>query len=342
MDAAAPVREPDATAAGLPPIAPLHTVVADGVPLAWVESGAGEPLVLLHGLGDSGRTWRRVLPALARRFRVLALDLPGHGLSGRPDAAYTLDWYADVVAAWMKAIDLPRAHFCGHSFGGGVAQWMVLRHRARVDRLALVDAGGLGNDVTVLLRLAALPRLESLCTPAAMRLGTRLALRQDPFTFGRPEPGEVEEMARLNGLPGTGRTFARTVRAVIDPLGQFVQTCREASAVPDLPPVAIFWGDRDRILPVRQGRMALERFRGSTLSVYAGCGHFPHLAAPQRFATELAGFLQDGERAPARVLFACPNGPRSTGPDALPVGRCADCTWRDARSRVRGLIRSGA
>lgn len=324
---------------GLPPIGePRITRVGD-VDVSWVEQGRGPALVLLHGLGDSNRTWRRVLPALAQGCRVLAPDLPGHGLSGRPEAPYTLDWYTDVIASWMEAVGLPRAHLCGHSYGGGIAQWLVLRHRSRVDRLALVAAGGLGNDVMLPLRLASLPLVDRLYTPTAMRLGTRLAIRRDWQDFGCPEDEEIDEMARLNALPGTGRAFAMTVRGVIDPLGQYMRTCLHASAVPDLPPVAIFWGDRDGVIPLRHGRMAAERFRGATLSVFEGAGHFPHLAQPERFARELRAFLDDPRRDGARVLFACPGGPRSSGPGALPVDRCPDCTWRDVRSRVRELLK---
>src|SRR5689334_2508018 len=117
--------------------------------IAWTELGSGPPVVLLHGLGDSHRTWRRVAPRLAREYRVLMPDLPGHGLSGRPDAPYTLGWYAETIAAWLDALGLERAHVVGHSFGGGVAQWLILDHRARIDRLALVAAGGLGPEVGV-------------------------------------------------------------------------------------------------------------------------------------------------------------------------------------------------
>src|SRR6185437_16400164 len=124
-----------------------RTAVVDGISLAWTEVGRGDPLVLLHGIGDSHRTWRRVAPRLAEHYRVLLLDLPGHGLSARPDAPYTLDWYADMVHGWLDAVGVDRTPIVGHSFGGGVAQWMVLSRRARIDRLALVAPGGLGRSV---------------------------------------------------------------------------------------------------------------------------------------------------------------------------------------------------
>jgi pimeloyl-ACP methyl ester carboxylesterase len=119
------------------PKAVSHLTTANDTTLAWYELGSGPPLVLLHGLADSHRTWRAVAPRLASRFHVFMLDLPGHGFSARPDAPYTLPWYADTVVRWMDAIGLDRAHVCGHSYGGGIAQWMLLENRDRIDRLGL-------------------------------------------------------------------------------------------------------------------------------------------------------------------------------------------------------------
>lgn len=281
-----------------------HVTAVAGTEIAWTEQGRGEAIILLHGIGDSGRTWVRVAPLLAEHYRVLVPDLPGHGRSGRPDAPYTLAWFADVLAAWMMRIGLRRAHVVGHSFGGGVAQWLLIEHRAQVDRLALVAAGGLGREVTFGLRLAAIPFPERFCTPAAMWLSTLLGLLASRKILGYPGLAEIRESARLNGMEGTGRAFCRTVRGVIDTSGQHMQTRAGVGSVPTLPPIALFWGAEDRIIPVDHGRLALTLFRGATLDVYPRCGHYPHLQEAARFAAELLSFLADDQRAPARL---CPS-----------------------------------
>src|SRR5690348_9469385 len=97
-----------------------------GVDLHWIEAGTGPALVLLHGLGDSHQTWSKVVPVLARRRRVLVPDLCGHGLSARPDAAYTLDWHASILGEWLVELGIEEADVVGHSYGGGIAQWMLL------------------------------------------------------------------------------------------------------------------------------------------------------------------------------------------------------------------------
>jgi len=261
--------------------------------ITWGEMGSGDPLVLLHGIQDSHRTWRRVAPTLARQFRVLMPDLPGHGYSGRPDAPYTLGWYADVVAEWLKQIGVRRAHVCGHSYGGGVAQWMLLGHRECVDRLALVAAGGLGRRVGMGMQLATVPGLGKWLTPLALRHGLPLVLKRTTGLFGHMEPEEVARTIRISQIPGTGRAFQRTVAGVINVFGQYVQTTQRVAEVGDMPAVALFWGTRDPIIPIDHGVSTVARSLGIKLTTYEGCGHFPHLDTPGPFCSDLTEFLID-------------------------------------------------
>lgn len=281
-----------------------HVTTVKGTQVAWTERGDGEDLVLLHGVGDSHRTWRCLAPILAEQYRVLMPDLPGHGLSGRPDAPYTLAWFAEVVSDWMSEIGVRRAHVLGHSFGGGVAQWLLLDHRDRVDRLGLIAAGGLGREIGLGVRLAALPFPEQLCTPTAMWLGTLLGVLLSRETFGNPSLSAIREIARLNGMKGTGRAFCRTIRSVVDLSGQFMQTSNGIGSVPRLPPIALFWGAEDRVIPVDHGRAALGMLEGATLDVFPRCGHYPHLQHPERVAAEVLAFLGDQRRAPAQFSLS--------------------------------------
>jgi len=282
-------------------IGKANAIRINGTSIAWGEMGEGQPLVFLHGLWDSHRTWRRVAPRLAERFRVLMPDLPGHGFSGRPDAPYTLTWYARTMLAWLDALRIESAHVCGHSYGGGVAQWMILEERARILRLALVSSGGLGRGVALGLRLASFPVYGPLISPVVMRLGTRWMLRVSPGTFGHNEPEEIDRFVSMTRIPGSARAFRRTVSGVINPLGQHVQTWQRIGEVESLPPVAAFWGEKDPILPLRHGLDARHRIEGATLSVYPGCGHYPHLDRPGLFARELVEFLEDPKRLRARL-----------------------------------------
>jgi pimeloyl-ACP methyl ester carboxylesterase len=267
-------------------------VRAAGVDLHVVEHTPGRPadgppVLLLHGLCDSHLTWSRIAPTLARRRHVLSIDLPGHGLSGRPDASYALAWNASVIGAAIDALDLSEVDLVGHSYGGGVAQWLLLTHRARVRRLMLVAPGGLGRSVSAELRLASLGLLEHIGQPF-FGVGTRIGLALAGGHFAPEETAEIRWMASRSG---TARAASRTIGDVIDLRGQSRHFLDRAAEVADLPPMVIAWGDRDRVLPFAQAHEAAGHLTGVPLVRYQGVGHFPHREAAPRFVRDLESFL---------------------------------------------------
>jgi pimeloyl-ACP methyl ester carboxylesterase len=285
----------------------MSFIHVDGCDLHWAELGEGPPLVLLHGLCDSHRTWSKVAPVLAQTRRVLMLDLAGHGLSGRPDASYTLDWHARIVGSWMDALGLEQVDLVGHSYGGGVALWMMLlEHRPRIRRLGLVAAGGLGREVGFALRLASVPFLVEHFGQPFMAFGTRRALSAAGCAY---EGEDVMRLAAMNATPGTARAFARSVRDVIDWRGQHRHVLDGGNQLA-LPPVALFWGERDSVIPIRHATATASLLGGAPLTRFPGCGHFPHRQEPVVFARALQAFL-DGP-VPARVIQHA--GTRSTLP----------------------------
>ncbi|HEY3355051.1 MAG TPA: alpha/beta fold hydrolase [Polyangia bacterium] len=314
-----------------------HESIVNGTRLVWGELGAGPPLVLLHGLWDSHRAWRRCAPLLAPHFRLLMLDLPGHGWSGRPDAPYTMTWFADMVGGWMDAIGVARAHVCGHSFGGGIAQCMLLTHRARIDRLALVDAGGLGRELAVTMRLATVPLLGPLVTPFALRVGSPIVARYMPQLLGHMEPAEAEVVLRMCGIPGSARAFQRALAAVVDLRGQRMQMAERVHEIPDLPPIALFWGANDPMIPVHHATRFLERLSGVSLAAYPGCGHFPQLDEAPAFARDLTAYLNEPARPAARLRGARPRpAPASTGSRPRTPARADDADAITASRRSAG------
>jgi pimeloyl-ACP methyl ester carboxylesterase len=270
-----------------PPLSGSSAHVQD-VDIHWVEVGKGRPLVLLHGLCDSHRTWSAVAPALARSRRVLMPDLAGHGESSRPDATYALGWHADIVAGWLDALGLDEVDLVGHSYGGGVAQWMLLEHRRRVRRLGLVASGGLGREVGLALRFASFPFVVERFGQPFMARGTTMALNA---AGGAYSADEIAVLSRMNAVPGTSRAFSRSVRDVINWRGQHRHFLDRAREVHDLPPVALFWGEADTLIPIQHAVHAASLMGGVTLTRFPGCGHFPHRQDPERFVTALEAFL---------------------------------------------------
>ena len=311
-------------------------VHVQGFDLHYAELGEGRPLVLLHGLSDSHRTWSRIAPALARTRRVLMLDLAGHGLSARPDATYALAWHASVVGAWLDALGLDDVDLVGHSFGGGIAQWMLLEHRARIRRLALVSSGGLGRDVGFALRLASLPLVVERFGQPFMAPGTRIALNA---AGGAYEPDEIRRLACMNAIPGTARAFARSVRDVIDWRGQHRHFLDRAHEVGELPPVALFWGESDSVIPIAHGSEAASVLDGATLTRFAGCGHFPHRQEPEEFVRSLEAFVDAPVAKSARLRLGASTATRARRAPLPTRARAALArSWFPFRARLRELI----
>src|ERR671917_2646993 len=130
-------------------------------------AGSGPPVVLIHGMVNSSRHWERVALALADRYTVIAPDLIGHGDSATPRGDYSLGAHAAVIRDVLSAIGVDRASIVGHSLGGGVAMQYFWQFPQRTERLVLVSSGGLGREVSPLLRSMALPGIGLAVTAAA-------------------------------------------------------------------------------------------------------------------------------------------------------------------------------
>lgn len=272
----------------------------DGVELNWSERGTGPCIVVLHGLCDSERTWWPVMQELGKSHRVLGLDLPGCGLSGRPDASYGLDWQARVVAAWFDHVGITTCDVVGHSYGGGLAMWLLLYRASAIRRLALVAPGGLGREVALELRLASMPWIVERAGQPWMRVMTRLQAQLNGCAL---LPDQRRRLYRMNATAGTARAFARTVRDVIDWRGQTRLFLERAQEIEALPAIALFWGENDRIIPIRHGEELSAFLENCTLERFPRAGHFLHWEQPHELARAL------------RAFFDAPSVPRARVPD---------------------------
>ncbi|AEA24351.1 alpha/beta fold hydrolase [Pseudonocardia benzenivorans] len=275
--------------------AELRFRTVHGYRRAFRVAGAGPPLVLVHGIGDSSRTWAPVLPALARRHLVIAPDLLGHGESDKPRADYSVAAYANGIRDLLGVLGIARATLVGHSLGGGVAMQFAYQFPERTERLVLVGSGGAGPDVTPVLRAMTLPGAATLL--GALRLPTmRLqaeavvaALRLLGTDIGLDAP---DLLRVVDALPdATSRAaFIRTLRAVVDWRGQVVTMLDRCYLTRGMP-VLLVWGARDAIVPVEHGRRAHEAMPGSRLEIFETSGHFPFHTDPARFVALVDEFV---------------------------------------------------
>lgn len=263
-----------------------------------------ETILLIHGMAGSSRTWRDVMPALARDHRVLAPDLLGHGESAKPMGDYSLGAHASGLRDLMTCLGIERATIVGQSLGGGVALQLAYQHPELCERLALVSSGGLGREVSWLLRLLSLPGSElvlPIVVPAVVR-----DRGNDVSTWIRDRgirSGRIAEMWRAYASlaePENRQAFVKTLRAVVDMGGQTVSASDRlylAQAVPTL----IVWGDDDAIIPVEHAYAAHEAMPGSRLEIFPGVGHFPQTEAPTELINVLTDFIATTEPAHARL-----------------------------------------
>jgi len=271
-----------------------HTTL-HGHDVGYRMAGKGPVVVLIHGMAGSSRTWLDVMRLLARDYTVIAPDLLGHGESAKPMGDYSLGAYASGLRDLLVGtLGIERATVVGQSLGGGVAMQLAYQHPELCERLVLVGSGGLGREVSWMLRALTLPGAEYVMPvlfPRFVRTGGEkvVAFFRD---HGVRAPHIAEMWSAYASLTETENrhAFVRTMRAVIDPGGQTV--CAKdrlylAAAVPTL----IAWGDRDDIIPVQHAYDAHALLPDSQLEIFEGAGHFLHVEQPARFAEVLHDFI---------------------------------------------------
>ncbi|HLK36510.1 MAG TPA: alpha/beta hydrolase [Polyangiaceae bacterium] len=303
---------------------------------AFVHAGSGPALLLIHGIGDSSRTFRHLVPRLARRHTVVAPDLLGHGRSDKPRADYSVAGYANAMRDLISVLDIDRVTVVGHSLGGGVAMQFAYQYPDRCDRLVLVSSGGVSREVHPLLRLASapladltLPLLELSTTRVAVRAAFRVLERLDR-DIGRDADDLVSVLFDALSDKTARQAFTRTLRAVVDVRGQVVTMLDRCYLTRGMPTMLV-WGRRDAVVPYDHALLAHAAMPGSRLETFPDAGHFPHHADPARFLAVLEDFL--ATTAPSsysaehwRQLL------RRGRPDPGGLGARVDA-WRTTRSR---------
>lgn len=285
---------------------PYRHVTVDGVDVAYVDSGGdGPPIVLVHGLSSYLSFWEHQIPDLARQgYRVLALDLPGYGASGRPDAPYTPPWYAGVVAGFMDAVGAPSAVVMGHSMGGQVSMTLALERPEKVEALILSAPAGFERFQPGHARF-----LEQYWTEGRALEASEEELRYT-FTrvvFARPDEGVerlLQERVRMRATPEFEGTSVAVARSIAGMLRHPVIDRLDGIRAPTL----IVYGTDDRMIPnpilnggrtraiAEAGRRGIA---GSELVMIPRAGHTVHHDAPEDFNRAVATFLS---RIPRRSI----------------------------------------
>jgi pimeloyl-ACP methyl ester carboxylesterase len=255
----------------------------------YIEKGEGEPLILLHGFFYDTFLWAENIDALARHFKVYALDLWGCGYSARAPLDFGYTQYAEQVRLFMDVLGIERASFAGQSMGAGTAIKFCVQHRQRVNKLVMVSAAGLPNPLPAIARFFNLPMIGEFFLGLNTDAFRKTALKDvfihdkrfvtDDYFENVTRPQKIEKSIEA-GLNIQRDEFFGTLSDEIRVLGDM--------AVPTL----LVWGREDKAVPLRLGQDMHRILKGSRLEIIDNAGHVSNFEQAARFNQLALEFLQ--------------------------------------------------
>jgi pyruvate dehydrogenase E2 component (dihydrolipoamide acetyltransferase) len=261
--------------------------LADGRKLAALVAGpanANPTLVFLHGLGGSLSSWTNLMPAFADRYRVAAIDLPGHGASDKADPAttdYSLAGLASAVGEAIATANLAPTVLVGHSLGGAVALQLALDRPKLVRGLVLIDSAGIGPEINPEL----LDRIEAEPSRDEVRQLLELFFEDRKLVLDRG----IDEMYRGRTSPGADAALKSVAAAAFNRDGQLINLRSRLAELTT--PVHLIWGEHDRVLPLHHAWSASSFLPYAWIDVIDGVGHVPQVEAPAATTEAIEQFL---------------------------------------------------
>ena len=252
----------------------------------------GQAVILIHGSNASLQTWEPWVARLQDEYRVISLDLPGHGLTGiNPSGVYDYPSYAAVVDQVMQKLGIPSAIIAGNSMGGGVAWTYALAHPDKVAGLVLVDAAGAPNassrKAPIGFRIARMPIIKEFARVIMPRAMFESSLKTSISNAAIITPQMVDRYWELNRYPGNRE--ATMLRFAV---AQKSRPVTPAQLAEIKAPVLILWGAEDNLIPVSSGQWFHKNLPGSKLIIYPKVGHIPMEEVPDRSAADLTSWVK--------------------------------------------------
>ena len=247
----------------------------NGLKINYICEGEGDPVLLLHGWGANIGLFADLIALLSKKYKVLALDMPGHGESQEPPEAWEVDDYVDFVLDFLKDYEFEKITLLGHSFGGRVIIKMCARELPfSVEKVILVDAAGVKPEKTPLRR-----------AKEGVYSAVKHVVKKD--TMEKIFPHLMESMRRRNGSadynaasPVMRETLVKVVNEDLCDLMPCVKC-----------PTLLIWGTADTATPLSDGQTMEKLMPESALVTFEGAGHFSFLEQPQRFLRVIASFM---------------------------------------------------
>ena len=271
-------------------------VILDGQPVNVIELGSGPPLVFVHGLAGSWPNWLEQLPVLAAKHRVITLDLPGFGHSPMPAEQISISGYARLLDRLFDTLGIDAAAVVGNSMGGFIGAELAIAFPQRVERLVLISAAGIStfDNRGAVRALPVLRRAERVLTAYTAWMASksdtvarRPRLRDATLNVVTRHPSRLPAALAAEQLHGSGKPgFMQALEANLN--YDFRDRLPEIAC-----PTLIVWGEKDRLITVRDASVFAELIPDSRVVVYKDTGHMAMIERPVAFNALLEEFLSE-------------------------------------------------
>lgn len=249
-----------------------------GVKVHYTVEGSGSAVILIHGNGLSGGQWRYNIAPLAKYYKVYAPDLPGFGLSDKPDAEYGVEYYVSILKGFMDALGIRKAALVGSSMAGAVAATFASRCPGRVSGLVLSDPTGFGPD-----NLSRNKELYNAFLSLMIR-SRRLYCR--PMLYDSSNMKLLEDMQLVTDSKESRDAFVKNCKCILNGDSSYVGTIMAITA-----PTLIIWGEDDLLLPAEDAKKYKELIAGSKVKLIERSGHMPNVERYAEFNAAVLNFL---------------------------------------------------
>ncbi len=243
----------------------------------YLAGGEGEPLIVIHGGGDSGRAWRRNAAELSKYYQVYIPDLPGFGRSKAISEDFDLSSYVTFVEDFSRSLGLGHFHLLGHSLGGGIALHYALNFPHKIKRLVLVSSLCLGEEIAFWARIFSLPMFYRIAKKTVVGVFKAIGwlVRKLNCPLGKITPPSLLRMSIGKSI----MTIKGQTNVLVNQLSELLM------------PTLLIWGARDPIVPVRHAFVAAERIPNCQVRIFQDSGHSVYRQRINEFSDMLVRFL---------------------------------------------------
>lgn len=261
-----------------------------GANLHYRDEGQGTPIILLHGTAASLNTWEGWTAELSKNYRVLRLDLPGFGLTGRNQTdTYSIEYYANLLHHFMDSLQIEKAHIAGSSLGGQIAYDFTADHPERVQKLILISPTGVTNandkSISMPFLMAQTPLLKHSLKYITPRFIVEKSLKEVYGDDSKLTDQTIDLSHNMLLRKGNREAFISRMNTVdADNLHKLAKIQA---------PTFILWGEADAWVPTTDAAHFQKNIKGAQLKLYPGAGHIPMEELPEETVQDALGFLNE-------------------------------------------------